>query len=358
MFYRWVTQPSCFTARCLRLLATNHIYREVKPDVFANNRISSYFDTMKPSAEVIAYPDHKHDNTIGLTAVMGHALDEHFKASAYLWENASNPKIAKSVEPTDAPFAMAVGDGRTFWDWVEEPENAFRRRRFDIGMSGAQVLIANAMISAYDWESLPAKTLVVDVGGGAGSASLALAKEFPNLRFVVQDCQSAIEIGIEVWRTELPKALLFGRVQFQPHNFFAVQPQRNVSIFLLKNVLHCWSDKYCLKILKQLRNAASFSTKLICLEMILPYACHDEEGDDITAGASPEAPKPLLANWGSVNDFVYLSDIAMLVLSNSQERTMRHFNQLFRSAGWNITAVLRQLGADVSPLSSIEATPI
>jgi hypothetical protein len=45
--------------------------------------------------------------------------------------------------------------------------------------------------------------------------------------------------------------------------------------------------------------------------MILPYACHDEEGDDITAGASPEAPKPLLANWGSVNDFVYLSDIAV-----------------------------------------------
>ena len=41
-------------ARCLRLLATEHIYRENKPDVFANNRISSVLDTLKPSAEIIA----------------------------------------------------------------------------------------------------------------------------------------------------------------------------------------------------------------------------------------------------------------------------------------------------------------
>jgi hypothetical protein len=35
-------------------LATHHIYREVKPDVFSNNRVSSLLDTFKPSAEVIA----------------------------------------------------------------------------------------------------------------------------------------------------------------------------------------------------------------------------------------------------------------------------------------------------------------
>ena len=54
MYYQFVTEPNCFIARCLRLLAASHIYREVKPDVFANNRVSSYFDTMKPSAEIIA----------------------------------------------------------------------------------------------------------------------------------------------------------------------------------------------------------------------------------------------------------------------------------------------------------------
>jgi len=42
------------TASSLRLLATHHIYREVKPDVFANNRVSSLADTSKASAEIIA----------------------------------------------------------------------------------------------------------------------------------------------------------------------------------------------------------------------------------------------------------------------------------------------------------------
>ena len=35
-------------------MAAHHIYREVKPDVFTNNRISSLLDTRKPSAEIIA----------------------------------------------------------------------------------------------------------------------------------------------------------------------------------------------------------------------------------------------------------------------------------------------------------------
>ncbi|KAJ7210705.1 hypothetical protein GGX14DRAFT_624776 [Mycena pura] len=36
-------------ARILRLLASHHIFREVSPDVFANNRISSSLDKGKPS---------------------------------------------------------------------------------------------------------------------------------------------------------------------------------------------------------------------------------------------------------------------------------------------------------------------
>ena len=38
----------------LRLLATQHIFKEVAPDVFANNRISSTIDTYKSVAEINA----------------------------------------------------------------------------------------------------------------------------------------------------------------------------------------------------------------------------------------------------------------------------------------------------------------
>ena len=40
--------------RCLRMLTIHHLYREVKPDVFANTRISSMLDTLKPSKDVIS----------------------------------------------------------------------------------------------------------------------------------------------------------------------------------------------------------------------------------------------------------------------------------------------------------------
>jgi len=41
-------------ARILRLLATNHIFIEVSPDVFANNRLSSVLDTGKLVEELLA----------------------------------------------------------------------------------------------------------------------------------------------------------------------------------------------------------------------------------------------------------------------------------------------------------------
>lgn len=42
------------TARCLRLLATEHVFTEVAPDVFANNRISSVIDTGKDIEDIMS----------------------------------------------------------------------------------------------------------------------------------------------------------------------------------------------------------------------------------------------------------------------------------------------------------------
>jgi len=85
-------------------------------------------------------------------------------------------------------------------------------------------------------------------------------------------------------------------------------------------VLHDWSDKYALKILKQLRDAATPSTKLLVVDIILPYACHEteEETDGITGAVSIKAPKPLLANWGAVNDFSYILDICVRLFPSSR----------------------------------------
>jgi len=39
-----------------------------------------------------------------------------------------------------------IGDGKTYWEWLEQPENAFYQRRFDMSMRGVQALATTAPI--------------------------------------------------------------------------------------------------------------------------------------------------------------------------------------------------------------------
>ena len=80
-----------------------------------------------------------------------------------------------------------------------------------------------------------------------------------------------------------------------------------------------------MKILKQLRDAATPSTKLVILEMIMRHACHDDTEDNatgITSSVSIEAPNPLLPNWGAVNDIIYILDMVVRVLSHFPLRVL------------------------------------
>ncbi|KAJ7575531.1 S-adenosyl-L-methionine-dependent methyltransferase [Mycena floridula] len=346
-------------SRFLRILAVHHIYREVTPDVFTNTRISSMLDTMKPSGAVISHPEDKHKGTMGLAALASHHLDETFKASSYLWESSSEPSTALSGDPTSSAFARAMGAKETLWQYYDKPEQGFRQERFGIAMSGVNTLqSADFILKAFDWSRLQTGSVVVDVGGGIGSVTHIIVKNFPNLRFVVQDTSSVIKNAKNWWTSNLPEAIDSGTVTLQAHDFFAPQPQKEVVVFMLRMILHDWSDEYCLKILKQLRAAATPLTKLLVLDSIMPYGCHDPSGADGIPGSLPpkEAPAPLLANYGAANEMVYLSDIAMCIMLNSQERTIRHFDGLLNEAGWKLVLVNRQPG-DSTHLQALEAIP-
>jgi len=54
------------------------------------------------------------------------------------------------------------------------------------------------LFPGFDWAGLAEGSLIVDVGGGIGSTSMALAKAFPYLRFCIQDRPKTVELGIEV----------------------------------------------------------------------------------------------------------------------------------------------------------------
>lgn len=119
------------------------------------------------------------------------------------------------------------------------------------------------LIDNYDWASL-GQAQVVDVGGAHGHVAMELAKHFQNLNIIVQDMDKVVE-NAEIG---LPDALR-GRVSFMAHDFFAPQTIR-ADIFFFRWILHNWSDKYCILILRAQIPALKPGARLIIQDTCMP----------------------------------------------------------------------------------------
>jgi SAM-dependent methyltransferase len=154
------------------------------------------------------------------------------------------------------------------FDFFEDhPE---RMSRFKDAMSFLSTFLGlepSYAVKAYDWASL-GKATVVDVGGSHGLVCIALAKEFSDLQFVVQDLPKVIEDA----KTKSP-AELSDRVTFQAHDFFEEQPVKNADIYYFRWILHDWSDKYSAKILQALIPALKPGARLLFSERCLEKPC-------------------------------------------------------------------------------------
>ncbi|KIM81164.1 hypothetical protein PILCRDRAFT_8864 [Piloderma croceum F 1598] len=332
--------------RVLRFLATLHIFREVSPDVFANNRISSIIDTGKTIEDIKARPLEKYDDTPGISALIGHFADEGIKSASYVLDSFRDTETLSSQDPLAAPFNRAFNAPMHFFEWCELPENELRFRRFGATMKDSiSTVTPDTALAGLDWKSLKKDSLVVDVGGGIGSTTGVFAKAFPHLRFVIQDRSAVVAEGIQRWKQEYPEALIDNRVRFQEHNFFEPQPIKDASVFFLRFITHDWPTEYARKILKHLGDAALPTTKLVIMDNIVPYSVPGNSG----TGAS-SVPYPLLANLGRVNFHSVRIDMHMMALHNSQERTVGQFQELVEGTGWKLESISTSSAGTMSSL--------
>ena len=54
------------------------------------------------------------------------------------------------------------------------------------------------------------------------------------------------------------------------HDFFTEQPVKEANFYLLRQILHDWSDKYAVKILRSLLSAMGKDSAIIVMEQVLP----------------------------------------------------------------------------------------
>ncbi|ESK85089.1 S-adenosyl-L-methionine-dependent methyltransferase [Moniliophthora roreri MCA 2997] len=290
--------------RVMRLLATNHVFREVKPGVYANNRLSIKLISKNTMSDMV--------NML---------TDETRLAAAHAYETFSTkPKF-----PDETAFQRLTG--HKIFDWYNLPENKEKAERFNRAMVAGIEYHGSFLSKAYPWMEHPSERTVCDVGGGNGHNMMDLLKKHPNLKAVLQDQPEVIEQAKKYWTKEYPQAIEEKRVQFAPLNFFTDQAVEGCDVYYIKHIIHDWPDDRCLTILQNIRKAMKPEARLVIHELAIPSPARYVQCPE------DRAPEPLLPNWGAPTARAYNVDFAMMTSFGSKERTLEEMISLCEMCG-------------------------
>lgn len=273
--------------RILRYAMTNFIFCEPRPGVVRHTAASLML------AQDNAFQD-----------FVANVCEVRFPASARAVD--ALEKYGLSQAPYQSGFSLSRNTDRGLYDELSHcPEEA---RRWNGAMSAlAQQLDMNWILSSVlSCTKRIDGPLVVDVGGGRGQVSLALAERLPGASFVVQDASdTAIAQG------QQDTAAFKERITFQFYDFRNQQPCHNADVYYFKNILHNWPDASCVQILRnQIPALKPGATILI---------------DDFTLHEPGTLP------WSEERRRRWM-DINMLVFFGSRERTFEDWRELLATA--------------------------
>ncbi|KAJ6828534.1 trans-resveratrol di-O-methyltransferase-like [Iris pallida] len=197
----------------------------------------------------------------------------------------------------DTPFSAAHGCG--FWDMTHrDPEF---NRVFNEGMACDAQFLMDALLKdcGHVFQGLES---LIDVGGGTGSAAIAVSKAFPEVKCSVLDLQQVVDT--------IPNK---GEIDFIRGDMFEYIPRANA--ILLKWILHDWGDRDCVKILKRCKEAIPSKEnggKVIIIDFVV--------------GNNTSHQKSRMTQL--------CFDVLMMVLCGGVEREEEEWRNMFMEAGF------------------------
>ncbi|KAF7879494.1 hypothetical protein EAF04_000690 [Stromatinia cepivora] len=273
------------TRRVLGYAMTNHIFKEIRPGVVAHTAASKLL-----ASDPL------------LTDYVGIIVEERFQAAAHTVEAVQKFGCAK--EPNQTGYSIGHRTTKGFYE--ELSAHPTRSKRFANAMSAfTSRNELSYLFGSYDWSSLESAT-IVDVGGGYGPISIALATNFPALNFVVQDLAGAIADGPAYVPAEISD-----RISFMAYDMLTPQTIRNIEVIFFRAVFHNWTDHYCVKILRNQIPALKKGSRLLIVEPLL-----------VEPGELPWHEERRLRTM----------NLNMLSYFGSREKSMEDWREIFREA--------------------------
>ncbi|CNF49277.1 O-methyltransferase [Mycobacterium tuberculosis] len=195
-------------------------------------------------------------------------------------------------------YAWKRVTGRTSFEYFEsDPELS---ATFNEAMAEHTRAVAPGIIEAHDFSRYGT---VADLGGGDGTLLAAILRAHRGPRGLLFD----LPAGLAAASGALGEVA--GRVEIVPGDFFESVPE-GADAYVLKSVLHDWSDGKATAILRNVREAMRPDARLLILEQVMPEI------------VTPEAAG------------IVRNDLNMLVATGGCERTEAGFRDLLDAAGF------------------------
>ncbi|HEY6248105.1 MAG TPA: methyltransferase [Pyrinomonadaceae bacterium] len=201
-----------------------------------------------------------------------------------------------------------------FFEWLEH--NPDEATLFHNAMTSFSAGALAAVVEAYDFSGI---SKLVDVGGGHGLLIASLLSKYPVMKGIVYDDPKVVEGAEQVLREHG----VFERGELIGGNFFASVPAGG-DAYILKHIIHDWSDDECVTILRHCHKVMPLAGKVLIVEMVIP--------------------EPNVPSIGK------LLDLQMLVYLSGRERTAKEYEDLLSQAGFD----LQRIVPTPSPYSVIE----
>jgi hypothetical protein len=187
--------------RVMRLLTTMDIFTEVKDRYFRITSVGKQYrkDALLYPMFVSQYPTSFDSSAISFSSYISFSqIDIAFS----LYDALTAPDFAHSFAVNKTAFNYARKTDKGHFEDMFTSADPEKRERFVLAMKGMGVFAAESVPRSYHWGNLGKDATVVDVGGGTGHIMMAVLRKFPNLKVIVQDVESAINVGKRVF---LPK---------------------------------------------------------------------------------------------------------------------------------------------------------